>query len=174
MHGSHFKGKSLDAKRSAALRCVAPMHPDVRLAPGAEENGLATMLADLVRQNLESKPHKQVDFRALGGAVAIVAEDVDVALTLRFERGGKLMIHDGIFGIPDVTIRGPADAIMALSNMPLATRLGLPIPHPRDEEAIRSVKTIAHAMAGGTLHIHGMALHLPLMMKLSRVMSING
>ena len=59
----------------------------VDLAPGAEENGLATMLADLVRQNLQAKPHKRADFNALDGTVAIVADDADVSLTLRFARG---------------------------------------------------------------------------------------
>ena len=106
------------------------MPPDVQLAPGAEENGLAVMLADLLRQNLEAKPHKQGDFAALRGSVAIVAEDADVALTLRFERGGKLTIHDGILGIPDVTIRGPSEAVLALSNMPQATTWGCPSPTP--------------------------------------------
>jgi hypothetical protein len=110
----------------------------------------------------------------LAGDVSIVADDADVALTLRFERGGKLMIHDGIVGIPDVTIRGPSDAIMALSNMPLATRLGLPIPSPRDHEAVRTVRTVLGAMRAGKLHVYGMAFHLPLVMKLTRVMSVNG
>jgi hypothetical protein len=150
------------------------MPPDVKLAPGAEENGLAMMLADLVRQNLEAKPHKQGDFEALRGSVAIVADDADVALTMRFERGGKLTIHDGIVGIPDVTIRGPSDAVLALSNMPLATRLGLPIPHPRDHEAVKTVRLVMGAMREGKLHVYGMAFHLPLVMKLTRVMSING
>jgi hypothetical protein len=146
----------------------------VTLAPGAEDNGLAAMLAELVRQNLDAKPHKKGDFDALGGSVSIVADDADVALTLRFERGGKLTIHDGIVGIPDVTIRGPADAIMALSNMPLATPLGLPIPSPRDAESVRSVRTVLGAMRHGRLHVYGAAFHLPLVMKLTRVMSVNG
>jgi hypothetical protein len=150
------------------------MQPDVQLAPGAEENGLASMLAELVRQNLDAKPHKQDDFAALGGSVSIVADDADVALTMRFERGGRLTIHDGIVGIPDVTIRGSSDAIMALSNMPLATPLGLPIPNPRDTESVRSVRTVMGAMRKGTLHVYGMAFHLPLVMKLTRVMSVNG
>jgi hypothetical protein len=150
------------------------MSPDVQLAPGAEENGLAMMLADLVRQNLEAKPHKQGDFAALSGSVAIVADDADVALTMRFERGGKLTIHDGIVGIPDVTIRGPSDAVLALSNMPLATRLGLPIPDPRDREAVKTVRLVMGAMREGKLHVYGMAFHLALVMKLTRVMSING
>jgi hypothetical protein len=150
------------------------MQADVRLAPGAEENGLAMMLRDLVQQNIEAKPHKMGDFEALAGSVAIVADDADVALTMRFEAGGKLTIHDGIVGIPDVTIRGPSDAILALSNLPLATRLGLPIPDPRDREAVKTVRTVMDAMRAKRLHVHGMAFHLPLVMKLTRVMSVNG
>jgi hypothetical protein len=150
------------------------MQPDVQLAPGAEDNGLAIMLANLVRQNLDSKPHKKEDFAAIGGSVSIVADDADVALTLKFERGGKLMIHDGIVGIPDVTIRGPSDGILALSNMPLATRLGLPIPSPGDHESVRAVRSVFGLMRQGKLHVYGMAFHLPLIMKLTRVMSVNG
>ena len=150
------------------------MSPDVSLAPGAEENGLAMMLRDLVTQNLEGKPHKMGDFEALAGSIAIVADDADVALTMRFEAGGKLRIHDGIVGIPDVTIRGPSEAVLAMSNMPLATRLGLPIPDPRDHEAVKTVKLVMGAMREGKLHVYGMAIHLPMMMRLTKVMSVNG
>jgi hypothetical protein len=150
------------------------MTPDVELAPGADDNGLAIMLSDLVRQNLEAKPGKMRDFTALQGTVAIVADDADVVLTLRFDEGGKLRIHDGIVGIPDVTIRGPADAILALSNMPLATRFGLPIPSPRDPEALKTVRDLMALMREGKLHVYGMAFHFPMVMKLTRLMSING
>src|SRR5689334_14618750 len=102
----------------------------VQLAPGAEVNAFATMLADLVRQNIESKPHKKKDFDALDGTVALVADDADVALTLEF-RLGRLIVHDGIKGVPDVAVRGTADAIMTLSNMPLTRPLALPIPTDR-------------------------------------------
>jgi hypothetical protein len=145
----------------------------IELAPGAEENGLAVMLSDLVRQNLESKPHKKHDFAALDGVVAIVADDADVALTLRFD-AGRLRIHDGIVGIPDVTIRGPSDTILALSNMPLLGKLGLPIPHPRDKEAVKVVRGVMDAMKSGAFHIYGAAFHIPLLMRLTRVMSVNG
>ena len=43
------------------------VQPVIELAPGAENNGFATMLADLVRQNLEAKPHKVADFDAHPG-----------------------------------------------------------------------------------------------------------
>jgi hypothetical protein len=145
----------------------------VALAPDASENGLATMLAELVRQNLEAKPHKTADLRALRGRVAIVAEDADVALTLVFDPGGKLTVHDGITGIPNVTIRGPAEAIMALSTMPL-TRFGLPFPDPRDPDAVKTVRTVVDAVRSGALHVYGMMFHLPLLLRLTRLMSIYG
>ncbi|MGA2450174.1 MAG: hypothetical protein ABTD50_15960 [Polyangiaceae bacterium] len=147
---------------------------DIRLAPGAEENGLANMLAQLVRENIEAKPHKKVDFDALSGSIAIVADDACVALTMRFERGGKLTIHDGIVGVPDVTIRGAGEVIMALSNMPLATRLALPIPDPRDPQAVSVVRDVVRALRKGELHFHGMLFHPGLLMKLSHIMSVNG
>jgi len=149
---------------------------EISLAPGAEENGLAMMLADLVRQNLEAKPHKKQDFSALAGSFSIVAEDAEVALTLRFG-SGKLVIHDGIVGIPDVTIRGGSDTILALSNLPL-TRLGgrivLPFPNPRDKQAVSTLRSVVAELTGGRFHIYGMAFHLPMLMRLTRVMSVNG
>jgi hypothetical protein len=159
-----------------ARRARAAATPAVSLAPGADENGLAIMLGDLVRQNLEAKPGKMADFDALDGRVSIVADDADVALTLVFLRGaaGSLTIHDGIVGIPDVTIRGPSEAILALSNMPLATPFGLPLPTPGDSESMRTVRELLRSMRGGKLHFYGMLLHLPLVVRLTRVMSVNG
>lgn len=148
------------------------MH-DISLAPGAEDNGLAVMLADLVRQNLEAKPKKKSDFAALSGSISIVAEDAEVALTLRF-KGGQLTIHDGIVGIPDVTIRGSSDTILALSNLPLTSMLSLPVPSPRDKEGIKTMRGVMSELTSGRFHIYGMAFHLPLLMRLTRVMSING
>lgn len=145
----------------------------IELAPGAEDNGLASMLADLVRQNLEAKPHKVPDFEALHGTVAIVAEDADVCLTLRFERG-RLTIHDGIVGIPDLAIRGSSDMIMAMSNMPLTRPLGLPIPDPRDKDQLAVSQSVMTAMRSGELQMHGALLHPGLVMRLTRVMSVNG
>lgn len=152
----------------------------IRLAPGAEENGLAVMLSDLVRQNLEAKPQKRADFERLarpaGGrarSICIVAEDAEVALTLKFE-GGDLVIHDGIVGIPDVTIRGGSDTILALSNLPLTRPLGLPLPDPRDREAVKTLKSVVNDVISGRFHVYGMAFHLPMLMRLTRVMSVNG
>ena len=55
----------------------------IELAPGAEGNAFASMLGDLVRQNLESKPHKKKDFEALDGTFesAMIASEVPRTVT---------------------------------------------------------------------------------------------
>lgn len=169
-----------DASRPTRISASASPNPTAEApspifwAPGAEDNGLAVMLGTLVRQNLQAKPNKRPDFDALHGRVAIVADDIDVALTLHFERGGKLTIHDGIAGIPDVTVRGPSEAIVALSNIPLTRRFHLPIPRRGDTVAIDAVRTLFRAIGQRSLHVYGAVLHPSLVMKLTSVMSVNG
>ena len=150
------------------------MQTAIELAPGAEDNGFATMLAELVRQNLEAKPHKKADLAAIrDAAVALVADDADVALTLRFQNG-RVTIFDGIQGIPDVTVRGTAETIMAMSNMPMTKRLGLPIPARGDAAGKELVRSVLRALRSGELKIYGGLLHFGLMSRFSKVMSVNG
>jgi hypothetical protein len=143
----------------------------ISLAPGAENNAFAAMLADLVRQNLESKPHKQKDFDQLSGTVALVADDADVALTLEFKKG-SLVLHDGIWHVPDVTVRGTSDAIMALSNVPLTKPLALPV--PTDRPSFEVMREMVRATRSGELRIFGLFRHFGMMSRLTRVMSVNG
>ena len=150
----------------------SPPSVDVVLAPGAEENGLASMLRDLIAQNVADNPRKMLDFNKLRGRVAIVADDADVAVTLEFH-AGTATVRSGIAGIPDVTIRGPADAIMALSSLPSATPLGLPIPDFRDAEAVGVVRTVAGALGRRQLRIHGLFRGFGLVTRLGRVLSIH-
>lgn len=151
--------------------------PSIELAPGADANAFASMLADLVRQNLESKPHKVRDFDLLDGTVALVADDADVALTMEFRAGGRgargrLTLHDGIKGVPDVAVRGSADAIMAMSNVPLTRPLGLPV--PTDRPGLDVLRGMVRASFTGELKIYGMVGNFGLLSRLTRVMSVNG
>ena len=143
----------------------------IELAKGAEDNAFAQMLLKLVRQNIESKPHKKKDFDQLDGTVALVADDADVAVTLEF-RLGRLVVHDGIVGVPDVTVRGSSDAIMTLSNVPLTRPLALPI--PTDRSSFDVLRSMMHAMRTGELKVFGMFGHFKLLNHLTRVMSVNG
>ena len=138
----------------------------IELGVGTSDNGLALMLADLVRQNLEDKPHKQADFRKLRASIAIVAEDAGVALTLRFT-GQKLVIENGVRGVPDVTVRATSDDIMNLSLVELEPKYALP--DPRGDV----MKAVFDAMKTGRVKVHGALPHVLTMLRLTRVMSVN-
>ena len=147
--------------------------PEITLAPGADQNGLAVMLADLLRQNLEQKPHKLRDLKAMTGQIAIVAEDAEVAMTLRFRRG-DLTVYDGVVGVPDVIVRASSDVIIALSNVPLTRRFGLPLPAARDPEGRKTMGDVLKAMRSGALDVTGAARNAAMMLHLTRIMSVNG
>lgn len=147
--------------------------PNISLAKGAEENGLAVMLTDLLRQNLESKPQKIRDMQAMTGRIALLAEDAGVSMTLRFEHG-DLVVYDGVVGVPDVTVRASSDVILALSNVPLTRRFALPLPKVRDRDGRQVLRDVLAAMRNGTMKVVGGGLHAPLMLRLTRIMSVNG
>jgi hypothetical protein len=139
----------------------------IALAPGAEENGFAVMLTHLLRQNLDAHPEKARDLAGIGrGSVSIVAEDAEVALTLAFERG-TVLVQDGIVGIPDLAIRGDADTILALSNIPTPSLRAW-----RTPEVQRHLRDVAGALRKKTLRFHGAILHAPTMLRVARLLSV--
>lgn len=144
----------------------APMQPSVTLGPDTSDAGLAGMLAGLVRQNLDDHPEKRDVLSRMIGRVAIVASDAEAAVTLLFE-AGRLTVHDGVVGIPDLTIRAPTEDITRMSLLELRGRFGLP--DPRGE----TVRAVARASAQGRIEVHGLLGNLPLMLRLARVMSVS-
>lgn len=136
----------------------------IELAPGADENGLAIMMATMMSQNLEDHPERAATFARLFGRVAIVAEDADVALTMQFV-GGRAIVHDGIVGIPDVTVRGSAELIADLSRMETG-RFGLPDPRGEVNRAMVA------ALRERRLRVYGLPAGLPLLSRLGTVLAI--
>ena len=99
---------------------------------GPAPGGLATMLGDLLEQNLARDPGRE---RLLRPCVAVLeAPDADVAVFLRIDRGG-VRVGDG--DVPDahLRIRGGAELLLALTTVPL--RAGLPDPfRPEGREIV--------------------------------------
>ena len=89
------------------------MDPILDLAPGADENPLATELAEKIRAKLDTSRRKLADFRAMRGTFLVVAEDTGESLTLRFDHG-RLTIHDGAIGVPVVTFCAPREVLLHL------------------------------------------------------------
>ena len=138
----------------------------IELTPSAQNNGLATMVAELILQNLKDRPNKRGDFERLRGRIGIVAEDAGVALTLEFS-GNMLTVHDGIAGVPDLTVRAQSDDILQMSLLELTPRFGLP--DLRGEAA----RQIAAKSREGRVRIFGALLHLPMLLRLTRLMSVH-
>ncbi len=142
------------------------MEPAIHLAPGASENGLALMLSGLVRQNLIDHPSKKKTFFRMSGRIAIHALDIGVSLTLVFDHG-RLIVHDGIVGVPDVLVRAPSEEITYLSLVELEPRFGLP--DPRGE----NTRHVIRASKEGLIEVRGILSNLLTMLRLTKVMSVN-
>lgn len=139
-------------------------HIPIKLAPGAEELGLATMLEQLLVQNLEQNPHKTKDFKKLNIGVGLDVTDVGISLTMQFS-GGYLTIYPGIKGVPKLIITTESDIVMALSNQ----RIKWGLPYYFDETG----QEIMRAMKTGRLKLKGMIKHFVSLVRLSKVMSVH-
>jgi hypothetical protein len=139
--------------------------PDIRLAPGAEEIGLASMLAELIRQNLAQKPHKRADFDKLDAVVSIEARDAEVTITLDFRRGA-LVVYGGVHGTPDIAIATDSETVLKLSLANIVCGL----PNFLDEGG----REMLQKMRRGELKITGMLGSPIQLVRMTRLMSVNG
>lgn len=137
---------------------------DIQLSPGTEEIGLAVMIKDLIAQNLEQNPHKIADFVKLNIGVGLIVTDVGIEMTMAFSKG-VMTIHSGVPDTSGIVIRTRADIVMAMSN----TRIKWRLPYYFDETG----REILQAIRIGRLKIRGIILHLPSLIRLSRIMSVH-
>ena len=136
----------------------------IEIAASAEDNGLANMLATMMRQNLADHPERAKVLAALRGRLAIFAEDAEVAVTWVFE-DGRATVHDGVQGIPDLTIRGGFEPIGDMSRM---ESLG-PFPDPRGPVN----RAMFRAARAGNLRVYGLPRGLPLLLAFGELMQIH-
>jgi hypothetical protein len=138
--------------------------PVIRLDEGAKDVGLADMVFNLIRQNLEQKPHRLSSFRALNSNVAIIARDIDITVTLVFEKG-KLTIYNGIVGKTDLKIIADHDAILGLCLFNIC--VGLPSYFDRNG------RDILKKLFLGKLKIEGLFKHPLQLIHLTKLFSVN-
>lgn len=138
------------------------MEPVVDLAPGADHDPLACQIAERVRAAIARPPLRR-DFDRMRGAIGIVADDADTSLTLRFDFG-RLTIHEGLVGVPTVTIRGPTGGLEALSELPRMPERGV-------VASGRSLAEVAGALRSGKLKIYGLAAHPRLVVRFLRLLA---
>jgi hypothetical protein len=137
---------------------------DINLAPGADEVGLAVMLSDMIKTNLENKPGRIRDFNALKGGVFIRAHDADVEMTMVFNKG-SLTVYGGMSGKPMLYISTDSETLLDLANLQI--KLGLPWYF--DKVGLGVIKKLLKR----ELRIQGLIFHPIALTRLSKIMSVN-
>jgi hypothetical protein len=140
-----------------------PREVPVTLAPDAEHVGLAGMLADLIRQNVEQNPGKRTDFEKLRTIVYIHVRDAEVATTLVFD-GGSLVVHGGAYGEADIRISGDAESILALCMVKIIRGM----PHPLH----RHNRAIVRRILRGEIRIEGIPRSPGQLLRFTRLMTV--
>ncbi len=136
---------------------------EMTISGETSNSGLAVMLADLIRQNLEQIPDRRKIFQSLKTKVLIEARDIQVAVGLEFKQG-KLMISGNPSIRPDLHII--ADSSTVLDLCLLKTKLGLPCFF--DANGFKILKKLLSRQ----LVIKGMVRHFFALVKLTELFSV--
>ncbi len=137
---------------------------EIELAAGTEENGLAQLLSELLRQNLEQNPKKRKWLGRLKGKVSIEASDAGVGLTLDFN-SGRCLITDGLDAGAKLKVRAASEDIMKLSSVKL--RGGLP------DLFDRGARALLGDILAGRISVKGLLRHPLLLIGLTNLFSVN-
>ena len=137
--------------------------PVIVLDEGARDVGLAEMMFNLIRQNLEQKPEKIKCFNSLDAKVMIEARDIQIVIGLEFEQG-RLTVSRGFSPKPDLHIITDSATILALCLLKI--KFGLP--YFFDTNGFRVFKKLLTR----ELIIKGLLSHFPALVKLTKVFSV--
>lgn len=135
----------------------------IELGKGTEENGLANILFELLRQNIARMPEKINDLQKLNTTVSLSANDIDVSVFLKFA-DGKLMIEDKTSADPEIEIDADSETILELSKI----RIIMGFPYYLDETGREIIKRLF----AGRLKIRGLFAHPIKLTRLTRIMSV--
>jgi len=137
--------------------------PLIVLDEEARDVGLAEMMFNLIRQNLEQNPQKIKGFNSLDAKVMIEARDIQIIIGLEFKQG-KLTISKGSSFKPDLHIITDSATILALCLLKI--KFGLP--YFFDANGFKIFKKLL----SGELVIKGLMSHFAVLVKLTKVFSV--
>lgn len=137
--------------------------PVIIVDDGAKDVGLAVMLSDLIRQNLDQNPKKIKYFDSLNANVAIEAQDIQILIGLEFKEG-KLTISKNASFNPDLHILTDSETILALCLLKI--KFGLP--YFFDANGFKIFKKLL----SGELVIKGLLSHFSALVKLTKLFSV--
>ena len=138
----------------------------VEYANGDDASAFGQMLGGLIEANVESRPEKRRDFESLRARVGVFVTDVEEGVTLEFQ-GGRLLVHNGLQPVRDLTIRADAGTVMQLSNV----RIGFAgMPNYLDSAG----REVVAKMLRRKLRIEGIMGNLTMLNQVTRLFSVQG
>ena len=137
--------------------------PLIVLDQGARDVGLAEMMFNLIRQNLEQNPRKIKGFNSLDAKVMIEARDIQIIIGLEFKQGKLTISKDSSFK-PDLHIITDSATILALCLLKI--KFGLP--YFFDANGFKVLKKLLARQ----LIIRGLLNHFFVLVKLTKVFSV--
>lgn len=135
----------------------------ITLAPDAGDAGMAVMMADMIRANLQNKPERIKDFNKLNGNIWITAEDAETEMTMMFD-GGSLLVHAGKLGDPILQISTDSSTLLELANIQI--KYGMP--YYFDDVG----RMVLKKLLKGELKIKGMFAHNMALTYMTKVISV--
>ena len=137
--------------------------PVILLDEGGRDVGLAEMLFNLIRQNLEQDPGKIKLFNSLDAKVLIEARDIQITVGLEFKQA-RLTVSEGFSVKPDLHIITDSSSILDLCL--LKTKFGLP--YFFDANGFKVFKKLL----ARKLIIKGLLRHFSTLVKLTQLFSV--
>jgi hypothetical protein len=137
--------------------------PLIVLDEGARDVGLAEMMFNLIRQNLEQNPQKIKGFNSLDAKVMIEARDIQIIIGLEFKQGKLTISKDSSFK-PDLHIITDSATILALCLLKI--KFGLP--YFFEANGFKVLKKLL----ARKLVIKGLPSHFAALVKLTKVFSV--
>jgi hypothetical protein len=130
--------------------------------PDAEPNGLAAMLGGIIEANVNAHPERQ---RLLSkrATYAIVAPDVNVAVSIRLYRG-TVTVRNGIIGRPEIVVRANSEELVGMSAVPL--RFGLP------DMRTKEGREMNRKLLKGQLKVKGLLRHPGKLARFNKLMAV--
>lgn len=133
-----------------------------RVVVTPEADGIATMLAELVRQNIETYPDRAKLLDGVRGAVNVNATDAEVTAGLVFG-SGRLTVGMAA-AKPALTIACDSATLMEMSTVPL----WLGRPDVRTAEG----RALIGRILKGEIKVRGMMAHPILLTRLQKLLSV--
>ena len=166
LHGSFVLlliGRWVSSGRIKTNRNEGRTMAQIKFAPGMDDAALPIMIADIIKGNLVAKPQRQNDFNALNGNIYMQAHDVDVDMTMVFDKG-NLTVHSGKVGNPKLSISTDSETLLNLAYIDV--KFGLP--YYFDKVGLGVVKKILTR----ELKIKGLLTHTIMLTRFTKLMSV--